>query len=214
MHDEQGIARAWIGWRLRMRLAVCLALMGATIPGAASSRGSTETVEGVGNLASCLEGPSEADSQGCIREAAASVDSDAWKLLRSRDPSGGPDAISVIRTAEPSRSDPDIAGLMLRCAGSDIEALVIVIEPRPPRARPRIDVSANGARASFEATVAPPFTALLLPKEAAVLLTGPWASAPELAITVDGEHSPEHGTVPLAGVRQALERLIIACASH
>jgi hypothetical protein len=139
---------------------------------------------------------------------------DAWKLLRSRDPSGGPDAISVIRTAEPSRSDPDIAGLMLRCAGSDIEALVIVIEPRPPRARPRIDVRANGARASFEATVAAPFTALLLPKEAAALLTGPWASAPELAITVDGEHSPEHGTVLLAGIRQALDRLTIACASH
>jgi hypothetical protein len=215
MHDEHACAHVWTGLQLLARLALFLGLIGAAILGAASSRlGAAEAVQGFGKLG-CRASRSEADDKACFRKAAASVaPQGAWKLLRSHDPSGGPDAISVIRTAEPSRSDPDIAGLMLRCAGSDIEALVIVIEPRPPRARPRIDVSANGARASFEATVAPPFTALLLPKEAAALLTGPWASAPELAITVDGEHSPEHGTVLLAGIRQALDRLTIACASH
>jgi hypothetical protein len=103
---------------------------------------------------------------------------------------------------------------MLRCVNNDIEALVIVIDPRPPRSRVRISVSANGVNASFEATIASPFTALLLPQEASAMITGPWASAPELAITIEGAPSSEHGIVLLTGLRQALSGLMTACASR
>jgi hypothetical protein len=103
---------------------------------------------------------------------------------------------------------------MLRCTNGGIEALVIVIEPRPPRSRVGVVVSANGANARFESTIAPPFTALLLPREAAALLAGAWVSAPELAITVEGEPFPERGIVLLAGLRQAMDQLTIACASN
>ncbi len=50
---------------------------------------------------------------------------------------------SIMPTADLSRSDLDFAGLMLRCAQDGIEALVIVIEPRPPRARPSIKFGAE-----------------------------------------------------------------------
>jgi hypothetical protein len=211
--NERRVARASHKSRLSGRLALYVGLIGAAILGAMGSRmGTAEAMEGFGKLSSCLESRSKADSPICLRKAVGS--DGAWKLLRSRDPSGGPDAVSIIRTAELLRSDPDIAGLMLRCAGSDIETLIIVIEPRLPRARPRIGVAVKGASVIFEATVAPPFTALLLPKEATALLTGPWASAPELAITIEGDPSPERGVVLLAGLRQALDRLTIACVQH
>jgi hypothetical protein len=69
-----------------------------------------------------------------------------------------------MHTAEMLRSDPDFAGLMLRCAEDGIDVLVIVIEPRPPRARPQVKFGPTGNEASYQATVVPPFTALLLPR--------------------------------------------------
>src|SRR5271168_4825245 len=33
-----------------------------------------------------------------------------WRLVRSPDPRGGPDAVSIMHTADVSRSDPDFAG--------------------------------------------------------------------------------------------------------
>ncbi len=119
-----------------------------------------------------------------------------------------------MRTAEFSMSDPDIAGIMLRCGDDNIEFLVVVIKPRSPRARPRVAVGALGAGATFPATVVPPFTALLLPREADALITGPWQVAPELSIQVEGDQGTEHGVIPLAGLGSALQRLTKNCGSR
>jgi hypothetical protein len=161
-----------------------------------------------------LEIESKAERLRCYEQAASArpPDSGAWRLARSPNPEGGPDAISIMHTAETSRSDLDIAGLMLRCADGGIEALVIVIEPRPPRSRPHVSLSALGGSSTFEATVAPPFSALLLPREAAALLTGPWRVATELSIQVDGGGPPVRAIVLLAGLQSALDRLSANCA--
>jgi hypothetical protein len=151
---------------------------------------------------------------GAFAQAVSGAPADAWKLLRSRDPAGGPDAISIVRTAEPSRSDPDIAGLMLRCSASRIETLVVVIEPSSPRARLRVTLGAKGASTALEATAVPPFTALLLPPEATSMLSGPWLSAPELSIEISGDRKPANAVVLLAGLGQALERLTAGCRSR
>jgi hypothetical protein len=140
-------------------------------------------------------------------------DAGAWKLVRSPDPRGGPDAVSIMHTADVSRSDPDFAGVMLRCAQDGFEVLVIVIEPRPPRARPRVRLGAPGEEASYEATVAPPFTALLMPREAAALLEAlERSTTPELSIELNGETTAVHGFVPLAGLRPALDGLKASCS--
>lgn len=147
---------------------------------------------------------------------AQSQDSHGWKLFRSRDPRGGPDAISIMHVADLSNSDPDIAGIMLRCVGNGdgIETLVIVIEPRPPRARPHVVTAVSGASATFEATVVPPFTALLLPEQATALITGPWKSASELTVQVESEQGTGHGVILLRGLRPALELLTTNCVSR
>jgi hypothetical protein len=46
---------------------------------------------------------------------------DGWRLLRTPDPRGGRDSIAVSRTADLLRSDPEFAGMMLRCTGGEIE---------------------------------------------------------------------------------------------
>jgi hypothetical protein len=136
----------------------------------------------------------------------------AWKFLRSPDPRGGPDAVSISRTAELGNSDADIAGLMLRCAGQQIETVIVVIDPRTPRSRPHIKLSANGANASFEATVVPPFSVLLLPREATQLLLGQWLSSPALNIEIENQdQARSHAVVLLAGLRAALDRLRNNC---
>src|ERR1700752_4793071 len=59
---------------------------------------------------------------------------DAWPLIRTPRPNGGPDAIATMRTADTSRSDPDLAGLMIRCREkSGMEVLLALVRPFPPR---------------------------------------------------------------------------------
>jgi hypothetical protein len=167
-------------------------------------------------VARCLEIESKAERLRCYQQTpnAPPGDSGAWRLVRSPDPRGGPDAVSIMHTAELSRSDPDIAGLMLRCASGGVEALVIVVEPLPPRERAHVGLSALGASATFDVTVVPPFAALLLPQEAAALFAGPWRSAPDLSIQVDADQTSVHGIVALTGLRPALDRLTASCASR
>jgi hypothetical protein len=117
-----------------------------------------------------------------------------------------------MHTADISRSDTDLAGFMLRCSEGAIEALVIVVAPFPPRAHPRVRFGSPDQQKDFEANVVPPFTALLLPREATSLAAALDASgADALAIEVDRENRPIRGAIALAGLRPALERLTASC---
>jgi hypothetical protein len=101
---------------------------------------------------------------------------------------------------------------MLRCAGQQIETVIIVIDPRAPRSRPHIKLSANGVSSSFEATVVPPFSVLLLPQEATQFLLSQWLSAPALDIEIENQdQARSHAVVLLAGLRAALDRLRNNC---
>jgi hypothetical protein len=42
--------------------------------------------------------------------------SGTWQLARTPNPSGGPDSISITKITNPTPSEQDVAGLMLRCA--------------------------------------------------------------------------------------------------
>jgi hypothetical protein len=135
-----------------------------------------------------------------------------WRLVRSPDPRGGPDAVSITHTADVSRSDSDFAGVMLRCALDGVEVLLIIIEPRSPRVRPRVKLGTSGKEVDYQATVVPPFTALLLPKEAASLVSALGGSAAvELSVELSGETGAVHAVVPLAGLQPALNTLKANC---
>src|SRR5437899_1091146 len=48
-----------------------------------------------------------------------------WRLVRTPNPRGGADAVSIMRTADSSRSDIDLAGMAVRCGEIGAEVLVV-----------------------------------------------------------------------------------------
>jgi hypothetical protein len=152
-----------------------------------------------------------------------------WRLVRTPNPRGGPDAISIMRTADLARSDSNLAGLTLRCAQSGVEILIILLEPLPLRARPQVTTSAAGSETTFEATVVPPGIAILLSADAWALLQGPWQAPLEVQSLVSHgesraagfaalcrahkqhEQASVHGAIPITGLSAALEALRANC---
>ena len=129
----------------------------------------------------------------------------SWRLVRTPNPAGGTDAISIMQIADPSRSDLDLAGLMVRCGEATTEVLIILVRPFPPNSPHQVTiVSGAGKPVEFTATAAPPGLMLLLPPQANVLADGPWQDASELTIEVADEHAPIYGVVPLTGLAKAL----------
>ncbi len=138
-----------------------------------------------------------------------------WRLARTENPHGGRDAISVMHTPDPGRSDFNLAGLMLRCAEKSEEwpeVLVVVITPFPPRSRPEVTIVARDQEWHFVATVVPPGAELLLPHEAAALAAGPWPSAPDLSIRITVGQQSMGGVIPADGMDSALHTLAGSCA--
>jgi hypothetical protein len=176
------------------------------------------------DLRRCLPIIDDSARLDCIKSAATSPQPQSqplppstgdWRWVRTPDPRGGPDAVSIMHTADMSQSDSGLAGLILRCAQGGIEVLVIVVAPLPPRAHPRIRFGSPGKQQLLDAQVVPPFTALLLPREAPSIVAALDASgAKALAIDVDSEHGPIRGIVALAGLRPDLERLSANCPSR
>jgi hypothetical protein len=134
----------------------------------------------------------------------------SWRLVRTPNSRGGPDAVSIMQTPDPSRSDIDLAGLMLRCSDRGFEVLIVLLHPLSSRARPQVKLTPGGS-AALAATVVPPGAALALPSEATALVTGPWQSASEVALEVDESDRVVRGVVSLAGLAPALDLLRSNC---
>jgi hypothetical protein len=135
----------------------------------------------------------------------------AWRLVRTPNPAGGHEAISIMQTADTARSDLDLAGLMLRCGDTAIEVVLVVIQPFPPRAHPKITVSAGPTTTQFTGNVVPPGPLVALPLEAAALARGAWQSAKELRVLIEDDGGTVRGVIPLAGLGPALALLQANC---
>lgn len=134
-----------------------------------------------------------------------------WRLVHTPNPAGGPDAISIMQTADISRSDIDLAGLTIRCAEGTAEVLVVLVRPFPPRAHPKVTIEAGSTPVEFNTSVASPGLMLLLPADANALATGPWQTVAELKVEIADEHAPIHGVIPLTGLGAALRLLQQNC---
>jgi hypothetical protein len=142
-----------------------------------------------------------------------------WRLVRTKNPDGGKDAVSIMHAADVLKSDIDLAGLMLRCGDGEVEVLIVVVEPLPPRGRPTVTVGAAGERADFHAAIIPPGLELLLPQQASELASGPWTKASELSVEINpasGDTLPTaiRGVVSLAGLSGALPVLTANCPAQ
>lgn len=137
-----------------------------------------------------------------------------WHLLRTPNPIGGRPAVSIMQSADISRSDLDLAGLMLRCGESATEVLIVLVRYLAPDAHPKVTVGTGPTGTQFSGTVVPPGLLVLLPAEAASLATGPWQAAPELAVSVDDERGAIRGVIPLTGLKGALQMLRFNCPAQ
>ena len=138
-----------------------------------------------------------------------------WRLLRTADPRSGREIIAVSHAPDLLRSDPEFAGMMLRCTAGDIELLFVLVRPLSPRSRPQVTLNFEGKSLRFEAAVVPPGTSIRLPPDAAALAGGAWQSTSELSLVIDdGATSKINGVVILQGLRSAYAALRAACATN
>lgn len=128
-------------------------------------------------------------------------------MVRTPNPQGGAEAISIMRTADLVKSDPEFAGVMVRCGNTDLEVLLVLVKALPFRAKPNVRI--NGT--SFVGTVVPPGAAVLLPAEATSLADSSWLTASGLAVEVSSERQTIKGAVQLDNFRMALESLKSNC---
>ena len=70
----------------------------------------------------------------------------SWRMIRTPRPAGGRDVVSIMKSADITESDPDFAGLMLRCSDTSTEVLIVLLRPLLPHEQPSVVIEA-GSRA-------------------------------------------------------------------
>ena len=155
----------------------------------------------------------DVDTNGAAPRPLSSELAGGWHLLRTPNPNGGADAISIMHTADTSRSDLDLVGMMIRCSETSAEVVVVLLRALPFRVRPHVALGKPGNETKFEATVAPPGTMVLLPRDATTLVSGPWQALDDLFIQIDDGQSTIRGVVKLAGLKPAYQELLANCSA-
>jgi len=146
-------------------------------------------------------------SSGSISGSMAPLTIGNWRLVRTPNPRGGKEAISIMRPGDLSGSDPDFVGLTIRCAEPDIEVLLVMLRPLPFRARPRVSI--NGAK--FDGSIVPPGLNILLQGDATIVAKQLWPTLSSLSLEIDNAGTITKGAVSLEDFDAALKSLTAAC---
>jgi hypothetical protein len=138
--------------------------------------------------------------------------SDLWRLVRTPHPQGGPDAVSIMHTADTARSDPELAGLMIRCADkAALETVLALVKPIPPRSKRDVILVGGTAQVALQAEVTSVGTTLILPIEPSTFTTGTWRAVKELAVKIQDPDGDIKGIIPIDGISPAMARLSENC---
>jgi hypothetical protein len=138
-----------------------------------------------------------------------------WPLVRTPNPQGGPEAVAIMKTADTSRSDPDLAGLLIRCQEKPgFQVVLALVRPIPPRSKRDVLLAAGTTQSTLHAETSGSGTALILPIDATAFTTGPWQGMRELAVTIQDAEGDIHGVIPLDGIAPAMARLSASCPSR
>ncbi len=173
-------------------------------------------------MLNCASSVSPEQRQRCDEEAFRQVETGSqstqleggWRLVKSRNPDGGADAISAMHVADSAKSDARLAGLSLQCGRDGIEIVLIVLEPLSRSTRPNVALITGGKRAEFEASVIQGGAALLLPADASKLAAGDWQGATELSVEIATKPTAIRGAVPIGGLSTALGYLSQNCPAR
>ena len=136
-----------------------------------------------------------------------------WRLVRTPDPGGGPEAVAVLHTASASGSDVRFAGLTFRCGHAGIETLLILLVPLVRGAQYDVLLKSSSTEAHFKAEAVQGGEALLLPQGEAALTGEAWQKTSDLVVDI-AVPSPIYGVVPLAGLSGAMQTLTQNCPAH
>jgi hypothetical protein len=169
----------------------------------------------------CAGKPAPADLQRCEDMFARKVEAGSRtsqlaagrRLVKTPDPRGGPDAVSVLHSADTAKSDLNLAGLTFRCGPSGIDTLLVLLAPLARGSQYGVVAKSGSTETQFEAKVLQGGEVLLLPPSATAMASGPWQAAPELSVDIAGV-SPIHGSIPLSGLSGALSALSQSCPAH
>ena len=138
-----------------------------------------------------------------------------WHLVRTPGPEKNGHIVSIMHTAEALQSDPEFAGMVIRCLPKSVlQIAFVLITPFPPRTHPNIAVAVNHVSTRFKGEVIPPGSMVALPNEAQVLARGPWLSADRLVVEIEGSGTKIHGVVLLKNLSGALLHLQANCSAH
>ena len=138
-----------------------------------------------------------------------------WRLVRTPGPDNSGDVVSIMHVADALKSDPDFAGMMIRCREkSGLQIAFVVIRPFPPRSHPQISISAGQMKVHFETSIIPPGSLLSLPNEAEVLARGAWQSANQLNVEIASDGDKIHGIVSLENLARAIVFLQANCPAQ
>jgi hypothetical protein len=134
-----------------------------------------------------------------------------WRMIRTKNPKGGPDAVAVSHTADMSRSDLDLAGMMVKCADYNLEIAIVVVRPFPPRVQPQVTFSALGKEWRFVASTVPPGAEVILPAAATSLVRGTWQAARDLTVHIEAPGRSLGGVISIEGLEAASAALAANC---
>jgi hypothetical protein len=137
-----------------------------------------------------------------------------WHLVRTHNPNGGTDAISIMHPADTSRSDLDFVGLMIRCGETSPEVVIVLLPALSFHTRPHVTFGKPGNEIHYEAKVAPPGTTVVLPGDAAKLVSGRWHALEDLVVRVDDGQTIIGGVVKLSGLEAAFKALQASCVAR
>ncbi|MCK1307314.1 MULTISPECIES: hypothetical protein [Bradyrhizobium] len=209
--NDLALAHVRSGLLMVRSILLCAGLLMMTAPGRA------EPVRP--GILNCGSGITAEQRRRCDEEAFKQIQSGSqstqlesgWRLVKSKNPDGGADAISVMHVVDSAKSDTGLAGLSLQCGKGGIEIVLIVLEPLSRSAPPNVALIAGEKRAEFQASVIQSGVALLLPADASKLAASDWQNANELAVEIVTAPKAIHGAVPLAGLPTALRYLSQSC---
>jgi thiamine phosphate synthase YjbQ (UPF0047 family) len=117
-----------------------------------------------------------------------------------------------MRTADTAQSDPDLAGLMIRCQEKQAAGVLLaLVRPFPPRSKREVAIGSGAKQSVLHAETSQAGTALVLPIDATAFTTGPWQGLKELEVRVNDPEGDVRGVISLEGIAPALAKLAASC---
>jgi hypothetical protein len=172
-------------------------------------------------MRNCVSGITPEQSRICDEEASRQAAAGSqttqldggWRLVKTSNPLGGPNAVSVMHLANSAKSDFGMAGLSLQCGPKDVEVVIVLLESLSRDAHPTVVITAGSRRFEFEASVSQTGQALVLPKAASTLAADEWQKTTELSLQIETRPAPIKGVVSIDGLSGAWRSLTPYCAA-